>query len=132
MNNKNLCRAKTLDNPSVTVKITRYGTKKFVIVRALADTGAQSNLWGWKHFQDAGFGKNDLLLVSITVQAANKIPIKIVVAFRATVSEMYPKNEVVNCNSVIYVSDSVTEFFLSYETLVELLIIYSYFHTFGS
>ena len=42
------------------------------MVSALADTGAQSNLWGWKDFQDAGFEKIDLLPVSITIRAANK------------------------------------------------------------
>ena len=45
------------------------------MVSALADTGAQSNFW--KNFQDAGFGKNDLLPVSITIRAANKIPVNI-------------------------------------------------------
>ena len=43
------------------------------MVCALANTGAQLNLW-WKNFQDAGFGKNDLLTVSVTILAANKIP----------------------------------------------------------
>ena len=37
------------------------------MVSVLADTGAQSNLWGWKDFDDAGFGKNDLLPVSIKI-----------------------------------------------------------------
>ena len=26
---------------------------------ALANTGAQSNLWGWENFQYAGFGSHD-------------------------------------------------------------------------
>ena len=62
-------KAKT-DHPRASVKITKHGTNKF----ALADTFAQSTLWGWKNFQDAGFGKNDLLTVSVTILAANKIP----------------------------------------------------------
>ena len=53
---RNLCRAKTFDHPRASIKITKYGTNKFVMVSALADTGAQSNLWGWKNFQGAGFG----------------------------------------------------------------------------
>ena len=40
---------------------------------ALADTGAQSNLWGWKNFKYAGYGENDLLPVLITIRAANNI-----------------------------------------------------------
>ena len=68
---RNLRRAKTFDHSRVSTKITKYSTNKFVMVNALADTGAQSNLWGWKNFQDAGFDKNDLLPVSITIRAAN-------------------------------------------------------------
>ena len=89
---------------------------------SLADTGAHSDLWGWKNFQDADFGKNDLLPVSITIRAANKIPVNILGAFRATFSGMSPKNKVISYNGVIYVSDSVTGIFLSYETIVDLLI----------
>ena len=102
---RNLCRAKTFDHPRASIKITIYGTNKFVMVSASANTGAQSNFWGWKNFQDAGFGKNDLLPVSITIWAFNEIPINILGAFRDTVSGMSSKNEVVSCNSIIYVSD---------------------------
>ena len=62
------------------------------MVSALADTGAQSNFW--KNFQDAGFGKNDLLPVSITIRAANKIPVNILWAIKATFSGTSLKNEV--------------------------------------
>ena len=90
-------------------QLKSLNTNKFVMVSVLADTGTltQSNLRRWKNFQDAGFGKNDLLFVSITIRAANKIPISILGTFKATVSEMSPKNEVVSCNSIIYVSDWV-------------------------
>ena len=70
---KKLHKSKPLDHPFASVKITKYGSNKLIKVSALADTGAQSNLWGWKNFQDAGFGKKDLLPVSITIRAANKI-----------------------------------------------------------
>ena len=55
---------------------------------ALADTGAKSNLWGWKNFQDAGFCKNDLLPELISIRPLNKISISILGAFRGTVSGM--------------------------------------------
>ena len=64
-----------------------------------------------KNFQDAGFGKNDLISVSITIRSANKILINILGALKATVSGMSPKYKVVSCNSIIYVSDSVNGFF---------------------
>ena len=35
----------TTDHPRASVKIARHGTNKFAWVSALADTGAQSNLW---------------------------------------------------------------------------------------
>ena len=108
---RNLRRAKTLVHPRASIKTTTYGTNNFVLVSALADTSAQWNLWGWKNFQDAGFGKNDLIPVSVTIQAANKILVYILGALKATVSRMTPKNEIVSCNSIIYVSDSVTGFF---------------------
>ena len=62
----------TTNHPRASVKIARHGTNKFAWVSALADTGAQSNLWGWKDFQKAGFCKKDLMLVSITIRAVNK------------------------------------------------------------
>ena len=55
------------------------------MVNPLADTGA---LWGQKNFQDAGFGNNNLLPVSIPIRAANKIAINILDAFRATVIKL--------------------------------------------
>ena len=105
-------------------QFNKYGSNKFIVVSALADTGAQSNLWEWKDFQDAGFGKKYLLPVLITILAASKVLVNILGAFKATFKGMPPKNELVSCNGTIYVSDSVTGFFISYETTVSLLIIY--------
>ena len=45
---------------------------------------------------------------------------------------MSPNKEVIRCDGIVYVSDSVTGFFLSYETMVDLLIINKDFPTFGS
>ena len=45
---------------------------------------------------------------------------------------MSPKKEVISCDGIVYVSDSVTGFFLSYETMVDLLIINKDFPTVGS
>ena len=81
--------------------------------------------------QDAGFGKNDRLPVSITIRTANKILINILGAFKATVNVISPRKEVIICNSIIYVSDSFTRFFLSYEIMVTLLITNKNFPTIG-
>ena len=58
-NQRNQRRAKTQDHPRASIKIFKYVTNKFVIVSALANTGAQSNLWRWKIFQDTDFCKSD-------------------------------------------------------------------------
>ena len=60
------------------------------MVCALANTGAQLNLW-WKNFQDAGFGKNDLLPVSVTIWAANKISINTIGASQLLLVECLRK-----------------------------------------
>ena len=70
--------------------------------------------------------------VSITIRAVNKIPINILGAFKANFSGMSPKEEVIRCDGIVYVSDSVTGFFFSYESMVDLLIINKDFPTIGS
>ena len=64
-----------------------------------------SQIFGDGKFLDAGFGKNNLLPVSVLIWDANNIPVKTFDVFIATVSGMSPKNEVISCNSIIYVSD---------------------------
>ena len=55
-NNNTLHKAKaTTDHPRASVKIAKRGTNKSAWVSNLADTGAQSNLWRWKNFQEKGF-----------------------------------------------------------------------------
>ena len=41
-----MSRTKSFDHPRASIKLNKYGINKFIVVRALADTGAQSNLWG--------------------------------------------------------------------------------------
>ena len=57
--------------------------------------------------------------VSVTIRAAHKIPVNILGAFKPTFSGMSPKKEVNSCDGIVYVSDSVTGFFLSYEIMVD-------------
>ena len=45
---RSLRRAKTLDHRRSSIKNTKYGTNKFVMVNSLADTSAQSILRGEK------------------------------------------------------------------------------------
>ena len=121
----------TADHPRASVKIAIHSTNKSAWLSALADTGAQSNLWGWKNFQEADFCKKDLMSVSITIRAANKIPVNIIGVFKATFSGMSPNKEVIRCDGIVYVRDSVTQFFLLYETIVDLRIVNNDFPTIG-
>ena len=68
----------------------------------------------------------------IKIRAANKHPVNVLGAFRAVFSGSSPKGEVIKCDGVVYVSDSVQGFFLSYETMVDLLIINRDFPTIGA
>ena len=70
------------------------------------------------YFQDAAFSKNNLIPVSTTIRAGNKTPINMLGAFRVTVSGWSSKNEVIGCNSIIYVSDSVTGFLFRLKLLL--------------
>ena len=117
--NKNtLFKAKaTTDHPRESVKIAKRGINKSAWISGFADVGAHSNLWGWNNFQEARIC-NNLMPVSITIRAANKISVNILQDFKATFSAMSPKKEVIRCDGIVYVSNSVTGYFLSYETMV--------------
>lgn len=58
---------------------------KIVQVEGIADSGAQSDVWSMKEFLRAGFSEDDLHPVTMSLNAANKSPIKINGAFFATV-----------------------------------------------
>ena len=79
----------TTDHPRASVKIAKHGTNKFAWVSALADTGAQSNLWGWKNFQEAGFCKKDLMPVSVTIRAANTQGLSVIYLFYLKISSLF-------------------------------------------
>ena len=77
-------RMKSNNHPRVSFQLSRQGTDNFVNVQGVADSGAQSNLWGLKEFEQAGFKQSDLKPVTIKVRAANKNPINIIGAFDVT------------------------------------------------
>jgi len=89
-------------------------------VTAVADSGAQSNLWSLNQFLDAGFTKADLSPVSLSLSAANKSPIKIEGAFFAKLTGRSPAGKTVSCQSMIYVSKDVKSLYLSYDTMLDL------------
>ena len=89
-------------------------------VSAIADTGAQSNLWSLEDFLAHGFSREDLRPVRLSLTAANCSPIKIEGAFFAVLMAKSPSGKTTSCRSMVYVSSSVKAMFLSYESLLDL------------
>ena len=130
-NKKELRRTRETSHPKARFYITLEGMDYSIPIEGIADTGAQSNLWGWDDFRKAGFKRQDLQTVRITIRAANKHPINILGAVKATFSGVSPEGITIKCNDIVYVSDSVTGFFLSYATMVDLLIVNKSFPVVG-
>ncbi|MEL6802396.1 MAG: reverse transcriptase domain-containing protein, partial [Bacteroidota bacterium] len=120
------------DHPRVSLQIGSLDGHIMTTVNAIADTGAQSNLWGLQDFQNHGFKREHLRSVDLKLSAANKNPLNVIGGFNARFEGRSPSNEPVSCEGMVYVSDSVTGFFLSYTTMIGLSIIDNTFPTVGS
>ena len=118
-------------HPTLYISISHVGSSRSAVVNVIADTGAQSNLWGYNDFISKGFSKKDLSPVTLRISAANNQSLNIIGAFRAKFSGKSPKGENVCCRDVIYVSDSVSHFYLSCSTMMQLGIIGKNFPTVG-
>ena len=90
-------------------------------VSAIADTGAQSDVWSLSDFLAYGFSHDDLLPVNMELSAANRSPISIEGAFFAKLATKSHNGKGVSCCSmIIYVSSFVQSMYLSYESLLNL------------
>ncbi|KXJ11077.1 Retrovirus-related Pol polyprotein from transposon opus [Exaiptasia diaphana] len=88
-------------------------------VKAIADTGAQSDIWSLHEFLACGFPREILRPVSLSLSAANRSPIPIEGAFFAKLSTTrMGKDE--TCRAMVYVSSAVNTMYLSCETLLNL------------
>ena len=110
-------------HPVIALRMKPTFRKKFVDVKAIADTGAQTNLWSLDKYLQAGYTREELRKVSVKLAAANRQPIDIVGAFDAEFQGESPTGETISCQSTVYVSRTVSEFFLSFSTLINLLVI---------
>ena len=124
-------KAKSSEHPRVSFELSRAGTDRYADVRGVADSGAQSNLCGVKDFEDAGFKLSELSPVQVKVRAANKNPINVLGAFHGVFKGIAPDGEVITCEGTVFVSDSVDGFYLSYDTMVDLLILSNNFPMIG-
>ncbi|CAB4035906.1 Hypothetical predicted protein [Paramuricea clavata] len=125
-------RARLLDHPRVKVTISvaksadtritspSHASGRDTVVSAVADTGAQSDLWSLADFLACGFSRDELRPVSLSLSAANRSPISIEGAFFAKITSTPHNGNVMSCHSMVYVSSSVQAMYLSYETLLNL------------
>ena len=91
--------------------------------KALTDSGAQSNLWSYEECIAAGFQHQDLIPVSLDLEAANKSPIKIEGALFIRLSGKSPSGKKISCAAMVYVSCQAQGFYLSMESMMDLGII---------
>ncbi|XP_068753710.1 uncharacterized protein [Montipora capricornis] len=69
-------------------------------ISAIADTGAQSDLWSMKDFLACGFSRDDLVPVRLGLSAANRSPISMEGAFFAKLTTKLHNGEVTSCRSI--------------------------------
>ena len=133
MPKRNLKRHRGPDHPRVELNICQKNKDQPVTtIRAVADSGAMSNLWGLQQYLQSGYKKSDLKVVNMNIRAANKNRINIVGAFEAMLEGRTPSGETISCLSLVYVSDSVNEFFLSFDSMLDLGIINQAFPSVGA
>lgn len=92
-------------------------------VLAIADTGAQSDLWSLADFLACGFSRDILTPISLSLSAANRSPISIEGAFFAKLASRTGIGKNVTCRSMVYVSSAINTMYLSCETLFNLEIL---------
>ena len=119
-------------HPIVTFQLKPDFEDKLVKVNAVADTGAQTNLWSMDEFIKAGLNLNKLQKVSVRISAANKQAIDVVGGFRAEFIGYSPAGKKISCKSMVYVSRMVSGFFLSFNTMIKMLVVDKSFPTIGS
>ena len=123
--------AKFRDHPYVSLMLSVDGKAASVPVTAVADTGAQCNIWSYKEFLNAGFTKSELHPVSSHFRVADTRRINIVGAFPGMFNGISPNGWSVVCRGLVYVSASVTGFYLSCDTMMALHIISKDFPVIG-
>ena len=89
----------------------------------VADTGAQSCLWGLNNFLRSGFTEADLIPVHHSLYAANKVEIPVSGAILLRLSGLSPTGQTHTAAVMVYVSPSSNKFYLSEQALIQLNVI---------
>ena len=124
-------RARVAEHPTVQLHLSA-DNRTPVHVAAVADCGAQSDLWSLHKFLQAGFTKDDLSPVSLLLHAAKKSPIKVSSAFFANILGKSPTGDERECTTMVYISPDVRSFYLSFDTMFALGILNRDFLSVGS
>ena len=103
-------RAQDTARPKVNLCVALYkkGTK-FVNVERIADTGAQSTIWSLGQFLIAGFAMSDLSCAALSLNAANKLPIRIDGISFDNRTETSSTKSAPSCRSMVYISRDVKD-----------------------
>ena len=108
---------RTNDYKSFSVKHPNVGS---MTILAKLDTCVQSCLWSLNECLDAGFSRHDLIPVNFTLSAANMSRIDIVSALLVRLEGVLQDGTKVSCATMVYVSPSAHDFFLSLEAKLDL------------
>ena len=132
-------RAHLRDHPKVAItisndtssprNISKSNSSVTADVSAVADSGAQSDLWSLTDYLAHGFSRDNLVPVTLSLSAANRSPIAIAGAFFAKISTCSRQGKRATCRSMVYVSQSVQGMYLSLETMLNLGILAHNFPT---
>ena len=126
------CGQNQRGHPIIKFQLKPEFTDRLVTVSAIADTGAQTNLWNLDGFIKAGFDVKMLQKPSVKLSAANRQTIDVVGDFRADFIGYSPAGKKISWNSVVHVSGSVSGFFLSFDTLIKLMVVERNFPVVGN
>ena len=102
------------------------------VINAIVDCGAQPNLWSLAEFKKAGFTTNLLDPATVNISAADNRPMSIVGSFECTLQGRSPEGNIITSRSLVYVSDAVAGFFLSYDTMLDMGMVNHQFPRVGS
>ena len=131
-------RARLREHPSIPLTITKIdrqsGARSASMtppakIQALADSGAQSDLWSLRDYLAHGFLESELLPVRMALTTASQAPLSVEGAFFAKIEAKSRNGETSACRAMIYVSSSVTGMYLSFDSMVNLGILSSDFAT---
>ena len=125
-------RARLSPHPRVNLSLQhdRYPNRS-ADIDAVADSGAQMDLYGKEDYLKAGFNIKDLTPVSLALEAANKSAIQLEGAFFATITGIKADGSSISHKSMVYVSKDIHGFYLSEATMLELKMLSKDFPTPG-